>query len=257
MSFSKEPLIAVGALAAIGVHLALRFGGAVDVQAWGVAAPTLPLLAALILGGIPLVWELGRRLLARELSSDLLAGISIVTAWILSEHLAGVLVVLMLSGGQTLEAFAVRRASSALEALARRLPSRAHLKRGGDLVDVPLEEIAVGDEVVVLPHEACPVDGVVVEGRSTMDEAYLTGEPYLLAKAAGAEVLSGAVNGDGALTVRATHTATDSRYAKIMEVMRESEQRRPRLRRLGDQLGAVYTPCASWPCWWWRPPAPC
>ena len=107
-----------------------------------------------------------------------------------------------------------------------------------------LAEIAVGDLLVVFPHETCPVDGVVVEGRSTMDESYLTGEPYVLSKATGSAVLSGAINGDGALTIRAEKAAVDSRYAKIMQVMRESEQRRPRLRRLGDQIGAVYTPLA-------------
>ena len=77
-----------------------------------------------------------------------------------------------------------------------------------------------------------------------MNESYLTGEPYLLPKATGSAVLSGAINGDGALTIRAEKTAVDSRYAKIMQVMRDSEQRRPQLRRLGDQIGAVYTPLA-------------
>ncbi len=95
------------------------------------------------------------------------------------------------------------------------------------MVDIPLEEVAVGDLLVVFPHETCPVDAVVVEGRSTMDESYLTGEPYVLSKVAGSAVLSGAINGDGALTIRAETSAVDSRYAKIMQVMRESEQRRP------------------------------
>ena len=77
-----------------------------------------------------------------------------------------------------------------------------------------------------------------------MDESYLTGEPYVLSKTPGSQVLSGAVNGEGALTIRAEKRPTDSRYAKIVEVMRASEQQRPRLRRLGDQLGAFYTPVA-------------
>src|SRR5262249_31972732 len=94
------------------------------------------------------------------------------------------------------------------------------------------------------PHEVCPVDGTVLEGHGVMDESYLTGEPYRLSKAPGSAVLSGAVNGDSALTIRADRLAVDSRYARIMRVMRESEQRRPRLRRLGDQLGAYYTPLA-------------
>jgi heavy metal translocating P-type ATPase len=124
------------------------------------------------------------------------------------------------------------------------MPSIAHRVHDGLMADVPLDAVAVGDQVVVLPHETCPVDGVVTDGHGTMDESYLTGEPFLLAKAPGSAVLSGAVTGDAALTIRAERLAVDSRYAKIMQVMRESEQRRPRLRRLGDKLGALYTPLA-------------
>jgi heavy metal translocating P-type ATPase len=204
----------------------------------------LPLIAALLFGGVPLVLGLLGKLLRGEFGSDLLAGISIVTSVLLHEHLAGTLVVLMLSGGEALEAYAVRQASSVLAALAKRVPSGAHRKEGGGVTDVPLDRVAVGDVLVVFPHEICPVDGTVVEGHGSMDEAYLTGEPYRMAKTPGSEVLSGAVNGDTALTIRADRRAIDSRYAKIMQVMRDSEQHRPRLRRLGDKLGALYTPLA-------------
>jgi heavy metal translocating P-type ATPase len=225
--------IAVLAVVAIVVHLTL----------W----PVRPLQVALALGGLPLIVGLGRELLRRNFSSDLLAGISIVTSVLLGEYLAGTLVVLMLSGGQALEAYAVGRASSALSALAKRLPNIAHRRTKGagqETEDIPLASVEPGDELVVFPHQACPVDGIVIEGRSTMDESYLTGEPYLLSKTVGTSVLSGAVNGEGVLTIRAEKRAVDSRYARIMEVMRESEQRRPALRRLGDQLGAYYTPLA-------------
>jgi heavy metal translocating P-type ATPase len=195
-------------------------------------------------GGVPLLIGLLRDVVHFRFGSDLLAGFSIVTAILLGEYLAGVLVVLMLSGGQALESYAVRRASSALAALARRMPSVVHRRRDGQLEEIPLEQAEVGNLLVVFPHETCPVDGVVVEGRSEMNEAYLTGEPYMLSKVTGSAVLSGAVNGEGALTIRAEKRAVDSRYAKIMQVMRESEQQRPQLRRLGDQLGAFYTPVA-------------
>ena len=198
------------------------------------------------LGGGPLVLGLLVKLFRREFGSDLLAGISIVTSVLVipREYLAGTLVVLMLSGGEALEAYAVRSASSVLAALAKRMPSAAHRKRDGQIADVPLDEVAVGDALVVFPHEICPVDGAVVEGHGAMDESYLTGEPYRMSKAPGSAVLSGAVNGETALTIRCEKPAADSRYAKIMQVMRDSEQRRPRLRRLGDQLGAWYTPLA-------------
>jgi heavy metal translocating P-type ATPase len=124
------------------------------------------------------------------------------------------------------------------------MPSVAHRKRGGAVADVSLEQVAVRDTLVVFPHEICPVDGTVVEGHGVMDESYLTGEPYVMSKTPGSTVLSGSINGETALTIRADKLAVDSRYAKIMQVMRASEQRRPRLRRLGDQLGAFYTPLA-------------
>ena len=241
--YTKEVIIAAIALTAIIGHLILRFGVEKSGMVFGISSHAIPLLVALTCG-IPLVFGLVIRLSRLEFSSDLLAGIAIVTSVILGEYLAGTLVVLMLSGGQALEYYAVRRASFALEALARRMPSLAHRKRDAVIGDVPLSDVAVGDALVVFPHETCPVDGVVLEGRSTMNESYLTGEPYLLPKATGSAVLSGAINGDGALTIQAEKTAVDSRYAKIMVVMRESEQKRPQLRRLGDQIGAVYTPLA-------------
>jgi len=109
---------------------------------------------------------------------------------------------------------------------------------------VALDDIAVGDTLVVYPHDISPVDATVIEGNGVMNEAFLTGEPFEIKKAPGSAVISGAVNGESALTIKATRRAVDSRYAKIMEIMRESEQNQPKLRRLGDQLGAIYTPLA-------------
>jgi heavy metal translocating P-type ATPase len=235
----KEMLIAFLAIAAIVVHLVMRFGFRL-----GEPARDYPLFVALALGGTPLVWELFLKMLKREFGSDLLAGISIVTSVILGEYLAGTLVVLMLSGGEALEAYAVRSASSVLQALAKRMPAVAHRRRDSVMEDTPLAQLAVGDTVVVFPHETCPVDGTVIEGHGVMDESYLTGEPYMMSKTPGAAVLSGAINGESALTVRADKLALDSRYAKIMKVMQAAEEQRPRMRRLGDQLGSIYTPIA-------------
>jgi P-type E1-E2 ATPase len=175
-------------------------------------------------------------------SQEQLAGVSIFSAILLGEYLVGSIIVLMLSGGAALEQYATRRASSVLDALAKRMPQRAHQKVGSDVIDVALDEIHIGDPLIVLPHEICPVDGVVVEGHGVMDESYLTGEPYEMSKTPGSKVLSGAINGDTALTIEAEALAVDSRYAKIMQVMQATEQQRPRLRRLGDRLGAWYTP---------------
>ena len=235
----RMALIAGWSLAMIALHLALRFG--FDAPA---SIRQIPLLATLILGGTPIIFGLFRKVLQRDFGSDLLAGISIITSVLLGEYLAGSIVVLMLAGGETLESFAVRNASSVLRALAKRMPSTAHRKSSSELADVALDDIAVGDTLVVYPHEICPVDGIVIEGHGVMNEAFLTGEPFVITKATGSAVISGAVNGESALTITASRRAVDSRYARIMEVMRESEEKRPRMRRLGDQLGAIYTPIA-------------
>jgi heavy metal translocating P-type ATPase len=235
----KETYIAILAAAAIAVHLVLRYG----LHTSPLAAAS-PLYLALVMGGVPLVFDLARKLAKRQFGSDLLAGISIVTAVLLGQYLVAVIVVLMLSGGEALEQYATRRASSVLDALARRMPEVAHRKDQGRITDLRLEQVAVGDTLVVFPHEICPVDGVVIEGRGVMDEAYLTGEPFQISKTPGAMVMSGAINGDTALTIQAEKLALDSRYARIMQVVHATEQNRPPLRRLGDQLGAWYTPLA-------------
>jgi heavy metal translocating P-type ATPase len=232
-------VIAVFAAVAILVHLVFRFVLRAPLEIY-----QIPLLATLVFGGIPLVYELARNLLRREFGSDLLAGISIITSVLLHEYLAGSIVVLMLSGGEALENYALRNASSVLRALAKRMPAIAHRRKDSVITDVALDHIVVGDTLVVYPHDICPVDGTVIEGNGVMNEAYLTGEPFEITKAPGSAVISGAVNGETALTITARRRAVDSRYAKIMEVMRESEQNQPRLRRLGDQLGAIYTPVA-------------
>ncbi|MEJ2008730.1 MAG: heavy metal translocating P-type ATPase [Acidobacteriota bacterium] len=238
-NISKENAIAVIALAGIAVHLILRF-----ILKSPQFTYDIPLFGALVLGGTPLVYGLGLRVLRRQFGSDLLAGISIVVSVILGEYLAGTLVVLMLSGGNVLEAYAVRSASSVLEALAKRMPSVAHRKHDTTITDVPLDGIRVGDTLAVYPHEICPVDGVVLSGQGIMDESYLTGEPFEISKTPGARVLSGAINGESALTIKAEKLPVDSRYARIMAVMKTAQENRPRIRRLGDELGAYYTPIA-------------
>ena len=235
----RTTIIAAFSLAGIAAHLVLRFGAhtAPDIY-------RIPLLATLVLGGLPMLYDLWRKLIKREFGSDLLGGVSIITSVLLGEYLAGSIIVLMLAGGEALEDYALRSASSVLAALAKRMPSVAHRKQESGIADVGLAEVAVGDTLVIYPHDICPVDGVVIDGHGVMDESYLTGEPFQMTKTSGSAVISGAINGESALTIRATQRAEDSRYAKIMEVMRESEARRPKLRRLGDQLGAIYTPVA-------------
>jgi len=225
--------IAAGMLGALVVKLFLRDQHLLSIV----------LLVAITGASAPLVISLFQQLLKGNFSVDILALLSILTSLVLGQYWVAAVVVLMLSGGQALEAYATGRASSVLSALAKRMPQTAH--RAGEVVtDIAIDTIRVGDELLIYPHEICPVDGLVVSGQGSMDESYLTGEPFLIAKAPGTTVLSGAINGNVALTIRATKVASDSRYAKIVEVLHASEENRPRIQRLGDRLGSWYTPLA-------------
>ncbi len=202
----------------------------------------IPLFFVIGGGGVPLLRGIFLKIIKRDFGADILAALALVSATLLDQYLAATLIILMLSSGQTLEGYALGKASSVLKALADRMPTTAHLKEGEVLRDINLTDIQIGDAIVVLPHEVCPIDGVVEEGQGTMDESYLTGEPYQVAKAPGTTVLSGAINGETLLVVKAEKLPADSRYSKIIDVMTESQQKRPALRRLGDQLGAIFVP---------------
>lgn len=236
-------VILIATLVAMGIHFVLLWAGPYRVDAY--QAADIPLLALFVIGGVPILAQLAIKLLRREMGADFLAAIAFVTGVWLGEYLAASLIILMLTGGQVLESFAMRKASSALNALARRMPSVAHRKEaGGDITDIALDDVQINDLIAVFPHETAPVDGTVVDGHGSMDESYLTGEPYVVAKAPGTAVLSGAINGEAVLIIRAEKRARDSRYAQIMDVMAEAEQKRPRIRRLGDQIGAWFAPAA-------------
>src|SRR4051812_15859369 len=231
--FSKEIAIAIASLLGIAIYLVARFALHAAFGDWA--------LIAVFIAGVPLLIDLLKKLVAFEVGADALAGISIITAAILGEYLAGAIIVLMLSGGTALELYATRRASAVLSALAKRVPSGAHRLTDSGIIDVALEDVQIDDRLVVMPHEICAVDGAVVDGRGTMDESYLTGEPFQIAKAPGSEVLSGAINGDAAMTIVVRKLPVDSRYAKIVQVMEQAEAQRPRLRRIADRLGGWYT----------------
>ncbi|KIE59451.1 metal ABC transporter ATPase [Methylacidiphilum kamchatkense Kam1] len=232
-------LIALGSLLSIIAYVVLRY--LLKLEPF---VATLPLFFSYSIGGIPLLIELGWKLFCLEFGSDLLAGISIISSFLLGEYLAGAIVILMLSGGQLLERLAIYHASAVLRALAQRMPTVAHQKLNASVKDIGLKEVIEGIELIIYPHEICPADGVVIEGKTVMDESYLTGEPFMISKTVGSTVLSGAINGNAAIRIRVLRKPEDSRYAKIMEVIRKTEEAKPRIRRLAEQIGAFYTPLA-------------
>ncbi|UWZ84589.1 heavy metal translocating P-type ATPase [Occallatibacter riparius] len=232
------------AVVALWILSGMAVSGTLHMLAY-VKAAELVLLIATLVAFVPLLLDLARQLFRLNFSVDVLAALSIGSALLFRQYWVAGVVILMLSGGKTLEDYATGRASSMLTALAKRMPQIAHqIMPDGTQKDVALEEIAVGDLLAIHPHELCPVDGAVIGGNSQMDESYLTGEPFFVAKAPGATVLSGAINGSACLTIQATHIPADSRYARIVRILKESELNRPRMRRIADRLAGWYTPAA-------------
>lgn len=231
-----QPFIAFASLIAIGIYLIL--------SALDMTYTNVPLLLLIIIGGIPLFLQIFSKLLKGNFGADSLAAIALVTGLILQQYLAASLIILMLASGQTLERYARHKASSVLLALVKRMPTIAHRKIENEIEDILLVDININDEIVIYPYETCPVDGIVIDGNGSMDESYLTGEPYQISKAPDAFVLSGAINGESVLVIRATKLPVDSRYAIIVKVLAEAEQKRPSIRRLGDQIGAIFAPMA-------------
>ncbi|HEV2580201.1 MAG TPA: heavy metal translocating P-type ATPase, partial [Ktedonobacteraceae bacterium] len=199
------------------------------------------LLAVVLLGGIPLLWETLRQFARKEFSVDTIAILAIAGSLWLGEYLAGAFVVLMLSGGEALEAYALRRARSSLTALADRAPRRAHIWRGDELVSIPAEQVEVGMEIVVKPGELLPVDGVVTSGTSSVSEADLTGEPVPVRKTSGMLVLSGSVNLDGVLQIRASKRSAESKYAQIVRLVEEAQTQKAPIHRLADRYSIGFT----------------
>ena len=233
---STQGRVSIGTLSAIAVWGGLRLVG---LDQWWTA---IPLMVMCVVVAVPLTIEVVHGLMSRRVGADVLGLLAMVTAAVMSEWLVAAVIALMVSGGKALEDAASARASAVLDALARRSPTIAHL-RGADGVprDIDVGSLAIGDVVVILPHEICPVDGVVIEGRGSMDESYLTGEPYVVPKTPGSQVLSGAINSAEALVVRSERTAADSRYAQIVGVLTKAEAEQPPMRRLADRLGITYT----------------
>jgi heavy metal translocating P-type ATPase len=232
-AFRNYP-VPLGALALLLVSLVLWLAGRAEFAKW-------TLLVIVLIGGIPLLWQTLNHFIHKEFSVDFIAILAITGSLLLTEYLAGAFVVLMLSGGEALEAYALRRARTSLSALAERAPRTAHIWQGEQLISIPAETVEVGMEIVVKPGELIPVDGIVTSGSSSISEADLTGEPMPVRKIPGMLVLSGSVNLDGVLQVRASKRSAESKYAQIVRLVEEAQKQKAPIHRLADRYAVGFT----------------
>lgn len=209
--------------------------------------------AASIIAVMPLVMGMWEDFRNGAYGLDILALTAIITSVVLHQYWAAIIVVLMLTGGESLEDYAEHRAKSELDALLTRAPQTAHVIKGSKTVDVKITEVKSGDKLVIKAGEVVPVDAVILEGQASFDESSLTGESLPQLKKVDDQILSGAINLDGAITVRALHSAKDSQYEQIIKLVRAAQQSQAPFVRLADRYSVPFSVAAfaiAGAVWW-------
>jgi heavy metal translocating P-type ATPase len=231
---ARRALIGV-AFVALAAGLAAHLLGHGELAPWLWAAGTVPVAAGLMLA-------IARDLMARRMGVDAVALLAMAAALALGETLAGIVVAVMYAGGNALEDHAVWRAERNLKALIDRAPRLAHRVRAEAVEDVPVEEVAPGDRLVVRAGEVVPVDGLIASDLASLDESALTGEPMPVARRAGEGASSGTVNAGDTFEMRATATAGESTYAGIVRMVTVAQTARAPFIRLADRYALLLLP---------------
>ena len=209
--------------------------------------PHIAYLLVAIAGGcmaLVMLVDMIKTLRRGQYGVDLLAIVAIVTTLLVGDYWASLMILIMLTGGESLEEYASRQAGRELRELLDNSPQEAHLKKGEDWVDVPVDDVAIGDIILVKPNEVIPIDGVVVQGETSVNESSLTGESLLVDKTLNDEVLSGSINGDNAIRIKASRLAKDSQYQVLVNLIKETEQKPARFVRLADRYAVPFTVAA-------------
>jgi heavy metal translocating P-type ATPase len=210
-------------------------------------------LIVLVVGGAPTVFKTFQKMLKGNFAADVVAMLAIITAVMMREYFAGVIIVIMQSGGEALENYSLGRASSTLKQLLARAPRNAHRIVDGQITEIEAQQVRVDDNLMVRPGDLIPVDGTLLSPQADVDESALTGEPLARSKQSGDGLLSGSVNGGNAFEMRAAKIAAESKYAQIVQLVQAAQQEKPPLQRLADRYAVWFTPVTLIMCglgWW-------
>jgi Cu+-exporting ATPase len=201
----------------------------------------LALLAA-VLGGARILYHTLEGLFAGRVGADLALTIACLAAILLGEHSVAALVVFIALCGESIEGYTVDRATSAVRRIFHLCPRQAHVVRDGRELDVPVAQVAVGEQVVVRPGERIPVDGRVVSGATAVDESALTGESLPVDKAEGNRVFAGTLNHFGAVVVAAEKVGEETTVGQIAQMVSAATARKAPLERTADRLARYFLP---------------
>ena len=201
-------------------------------------------LAAALVGAAYIWWSAIRGIRARDFTADIPVSIATAAAIAIHQYSAAAVVAVLLLIGGMLEEFVSARAGKALDALARLLPDVVTVRRDGRDVVVPLEQVGVGDVLLIRSGERIAVDGAIITGTGAVNQAAITGESMPVEKHTGDSVFAGTLNEVGALEVRATTVGEETTLGQIRRMVEEAQEQKAPIERLLDQWAKVYTPCA-------------
>jgi Cd2+/Zn2+-exporting ATPase len=222
---------------------ALLLAGVVSQRLLGASSiPTVLLLASAITGGLFAARGAVYSVRALALDTNVLMTAAALGALLLGDYAEAAAVMFLFSLGSTLEAYAVERTRKSISSLIEEAPSEALVSRDGHWLKVSVEQVEVGETVMVKPGEKLPVDGTVTSGESAVNEAPITGESVPKSKSAGDSVYAGSTNGPGALEVRVTSRSDDNTIARIVHLVEEAQAQKAPSQRFSEAFGRVYTP---------------
>ncbi|TRO51966.1 cation-translocating P-type ATPase [Candidatus Bathyarchaeota archaeon] len=224
------------------IGLIIAIGIALDFLAVGGLAPRLILVAAMIASGYKMAINGIKGLLKGKIGIDLLVTIAAIGATAIGQYSEGAVVVFLKDISMKLEVVAGERARHAIEALMELRPEVATLKQNGEEITVPVEKVLPGEIFIVKPGDRVPLDGVVVEGDTSVDQSAMTGESIPVHKTIDDEVFAGTINIDGFLAVRTTRGSSESMLANILRMVQEAEGRKSTTETVVNRFARYYTP---------------
>ena len=200
------------------------------------------LILSYIAGGYDIATHAVPGLLKGKFDTDVLMLAAAGGAAILGHWAEGAFLLFLFSLGHAGEHYALDRARNAVNALGEMMPSSARVKRDGKIVELPVEQIRVGDKVVVRPGDRLPVDGEVIRGRSSVDQSPITGESVPVAKREGDEVFAGTINHEAALEIRVTRLAKDNTLNRVMQMVAEAQSQQSPTQRMTERFSTKFVP---------------
>lgn len=172
---------------------------------------------------------------------DILAISAIAATLLVGNYWAALIILVMITGGDALEDYAQKKARKDLKSLLDNTPRIAHKKVNDDLEDVPVDDIKIGDVIIVKPKEIIPIDGLLISGSALLDESSLTGESKPVNKSAGESLMSGSLNGSEAIMVQVSKIAKDSQYQQLVQLVHNSEKEPAHFVRMADRYALPFT----------------